>query len=503
MGLFSTSFVLLVVVALSAADGDDEFANYTITGRRFPDGFTFGVATAAYQIEGAWDADGKGEQVWDTFIHERPERVDDRSNGDVASDSYHRYEDDVRCMKEVGVDYYRFSIAWSRIIPDGDSETVSSKGIEYYTKLFKELKANGIKTMVTLYHWDLPTALEKKGGWLNPKIVEWFQMYALICYTFFGEYVDVWVTINEPKQICHTGYGNGAYAPGVVSPGVAEYVCARHVLLAHAGAWHMFDEQFRERLGSRNTIVIDSDWYEPATDSEADAEAAEVKRQFVHGMYAHPVFKGDWPQVMIDNVAKFSRLQGFNASRLPAFSEEEVRFVKGTYDFLALNHYTTYMVAAKEGLDFPAEVSWDADAGVDAYQKDTWQTAAVGWFKIVPWGFGKLLRWLKATYGDIEIVITENGVSDRTGTLRDQHRIDYFKAYMSHMLDAMYDGGVNVTAYTAWSIIDNFEWTQGFNAKLGMYYVNMSDPLRPRIAKDSSKYFANVISTRCLLDSCE
>ncbi|KAG5873669.1 hypothetical protein JTB14_013335 [Gonioctena quinquepunctata] len=497
----SSLIILCGTIALSRADGDDEFANYTITNRTLPKYITVGVATAAYQIEGAWNLDGKGDQIWDTYIHEKPDRVADLSTGDVASDSYHRYKEDVACMKEVGVDYYRFSIAWARILPDGTLNNINQAGIDYYVKLFEELQANGIESMVTLYHWDIPTALEKQGGWLNPKVVDWFVDYARLCYKLFGKYVKTWVTINEPKQICHGGYGGYDYAPGLESHGIGEYICARHVLLAHAKAWRVFDTEFRATLKSRNTIVTDSDWYEPATNSDEDEAAAETKRQFVYGMYANPVFKGNWPQVMIDNVAKNSKAQGFNESRLPAFSDEEINLIKGTYDFLALNHYTTYMVKASDS-DTVAEVSWEADAGVTVYQKDTWKTAAIGWFRVVPWGFGKLLRWVKATYGDKEIVITENGVSDRTGTLRDQHRIDYLSSYMSHMIDAIYDGGVNVTGYTVWSIIDNFEWVQGFNAKLGMYYVNMSDPLRPRTAKDSSRYLANVIKTRCLLDSC-
>uniref|UniRef100_V5GVG8 beta-glucosidase n=1 Tax=Anoplophora glabripennis TaxID=217634 RepID=V5GVG8_ANOGL len=218
-------------------------------------------------------------------------------------------------------------------------------------------------------------------------------------------------------------------------------------------------------------------------------------------MYANPVYKKNWPQIMIDRVAARSEKEGLTSSRLPAFTDEEVDYVSGTYDFLAINHYTSYMVS---GAGEPAigEPSWEKDAGGYVYQKDSWEQAAAGWFRIVPWGIGKLMRWLKSTYGDLEIVVTENGVSDRTGTLEDDHRISYYKSYMSHLLDAMYDGQVNVTGYTAWSIIDNFEWTQGFNAKLGIYYVNMSDPERPRVPKKSSKYYANVIKTRCLLDEC-
>ncbi|XP_056637774.1 cytosolic beta-glucosidase-like [Diorhabda sublineata] len=497
MKVFSSLLIFLGILAIGSTDGDEEFANYNVTNRKYPDGFKFGVATAAYQIEGAWNLDGKGEQIWDTFFHEHPERSNDGTNGDVATDSYHLYKEDIRCMKEVGVDYYRLSIAWSRLLPDGTIDNVNKNAKNYYTSLFEELRANGIEVMVTLYHWDLPTALEKQGGWLNPQVVDWFTDYATLCYHLYGTYVKDWVTINEPKQICHVGYGDGGYAPGVRSPGVGEYTCARHILLAHAKAWRVFDTQYRPTLKSRNTIVVDSDWYEPAT--SADEEAAETKLQFVHGMYMHPIVFGNWPQIMIDNVAKFSQVQGFNESRLPAFSNEEIELIKGTFDFIAINHYTTYMVKARSQPSYA--VSWVADSGVDSYQKDTWETAAIGWFKKVPWGFGKLLRWLRKTYGDLEIVVTENGVSDRDGSLQDQHRIEYIKNYMSHLIDAIHDG-VRVTSYTLWSIIDNFEWTQGFNGKLGIYFVNQSDPNLPRIAKDSSRYYANVIKTKCLLDQC-
>ncbi|XP_018576585.1 myrosinase 1 [Anoplophora glabripennis] len=486
---------------LSLGDGDDENVDYQITDKTYPEGFVFGVATASYQIEGGWNEDGKGEQIWDTWIHNNPGIVADGSTGDVASDSYHKYKEDVACMKEVGVQYYRLSISWARILPTGRIDKVNQAGVNYYLNVLKELKANGIEAMVTLYHWDLPTALQDIGGWTNPEIVEVFADFARLSYGLFGDYVQTWVTINEPKQICHGGYANAGYAPGIDSKGVGEYSCARNILLAHARGWHIYDQEFRSKQNGRITIVIDSDWYEPTNYTPEDEQAAETKRQFVFGMYANPVFIGNWPQVMIDRVADRSAKEGFNSSRLPAFSDEEISLIKGTYDFLALNHYTTYMVGAA---DEPAigSPSWELDAGGNVYQKDTWEQAAIGWFRVVPWGFGKLLKWIKATYGDLEIVITENGVSDRTGTLEDDHRINYIRSYMSHMLDAMYEDNIKITGYTLWSIIDNFEWTQGFNAKLGIYYINMTDPERPRVAKKSSKYYAKVIETGCLLDSC-
>nr|WPM03638.1 glycoside hydrolase family 1 [Phyllotreta armoraciae] len=501
MGLYSL-LILSSLVVLGTADGDDDNKNYNVTNRPFPKGFKFGVATASYQIEGAWNIDGKGPQMWDDFFHETPSRAFDGSNGDVAVDSYHLYNEDIRCMKEVGVDYYRLSLSWARILPNGTTDNINQLGVDYYTRVFEALEAKGIKTMVTIYHWDLPSALLARGGWLNPDIVDWFADYAELCYKLFGKYADSWITINEPKQICHGGYGIGAYAPGIVSNGIKDYVCAKYVLLAHAKAWRIYDERYRKVNGAKNTLVIDSDWYEPVTDSEEDAIASDTKLQFVHGMYGNPVVNGNWPDVMIENVADLSRKQGFNESRLPAFTEEEQKLLKGTYDFFALNHYTTYMVKART--NEVLTVSWDEDSKVDIYQKgrDIWKPAAIDWFRIVPWGFGKLLRWMRKTYGNVEIVITENGVSDQTGILKDQTRIDFLRNYMSHMLDAIHEADVNVTAYTLWTIMDNFEWTLGYIGKSGLYYVNRTDPTLPRIPKDSAKYYSKIIKTKCLIDEC-
>nr|CAH7737285.1 unnamed protein product [Callosobruchus chinensis] len=245
--------------------------------------------------------------------------------------------------------------------------------------LLQELHRNGIEPMVTLYHWDLPTALQNQGGWMNNKVVGWFTDYARLCFQHFGPLVKHWATINEPKQICHAGYGIGIGAPGITSGGVGEYLCAKYVLLAHASAYHVYDKEFRPTQQGKITIVLDSDWYEPGT--PADEAAAEVRRQFVYGMYANPIINGNWPQVMIDRVALRSQMEHFNHSRLPAFAPVQQRMLKGTFDYLSINHYTTYMVSAIP--ERPAgHPSWDLDAGVRLWQKAEWETAAIDWFKV-------------------------------------------------------------------------------------------------------------------------
>lgn len=207
-----------------------------------------GVANAATQIEGGWNEDGKSESIWDHFAHNFPEKIADKSNADIACDSYHKYKEDVALIKAMGLNHYRLSIAWTRVLPTGRTDNVNEAGVQYYKNVFKELRDNGIIPMVTLYHWDLPQILqEEMGGFMNESIADLFGDYARFCFETFGEDVQWWVTINEPKQVCQVGYGAGRYAPGIKSNGVGDYVCAKNLLLAHARAWHIYDEEFREK----------------------------------------------------------------------------------------------------------------------------------------------------------------------------------------------------------------------------------------------------------------
>lgn len=207
-----------------------------------------GVANAATQIEGGWNEDGKSESIWDHFAHNFPEKIADKSNADIACDSYHKYKEDVALIKAMGLNHYRLSIAWTRVLPTGRTDNVNEAGVQYYKNVFKELRDNGIIPMVTLYHWDLPQILqEEMGGFMNESIADLFGDYARFCFETFGEDAKWWVTINEPKQVCQVGYGAGRYAPGIKSNGVGDYVCAKNLLLAHARAWHIYDEEFREK----------------------------------------------------------------------------------------------------------------------------------------------------------------------------------------------------------------------------------------------------------------
>lgn len=216
----------------------------------FPENFKFGAANAAPQIEGAYLTDGKSETIWDRYAHEHPEKIADHSTLDIAADSYNKYKEDVACLTATGMDMYRLSIAWARILPTGYKESLNDLGVQYYKNLLNELKSNGIEPLVTLYHWDLPQILqENNGGWLNESTADLFAEYARICYQLFGDDVKLWITINEPKQICQTGYGGEWFAPGQGQSGVDDYICAKNVLLAHAKAWHIYNDEFKEKQG--------------------------------------------------------------------------------------------------------------------------------------------------------------------------------------------------------------------------------------------------------------
>ena len=253
--------------------------NSEFTTKRFPKNFLFGVATSAYQIEGAWNEDGKGENIWDRYLHEKPSTASFQ-NGDIACDSYHKYLEDVQLLKYLGVNYYRFSLSWSRILSTGYVNKVNQAAVDYYKNLINALKENKIEPFVTLYHWDLPQPLQDIGGWPNPLLVDHFADYARLAFALFGDDVKNWMTFNEPKQTCQYGYGYGLFSPGYASDGIGSYLCAHTIIKAHAKAYHIYDKEFRSQQNGRISFVIDTPWYEPGSDSDQDKEAAERKLQF-------------------------------------------------------------------------------------------------------------------------------------------------------------------------------------------------------------------------------
>jgi beta-glucosidase/6-phospho-beta-glucosidase/beta-galactosidase len=487
------AILLLCMSVLSVPEArgqDDDFLYDT-----FPEGFLWGTATSSYQIEGGWDADGKGEQIWDRWTHQGG-RVRNNDTGDIACDSYNRYEEDIRIMSNMGVDFYRFSLSWARILPDGTIGTINEPGIDYYNRLIDGLLAAGIEPMVTLYHWDLPQALQEHGGWENVSIVQHFNDFAALCFERFGDRVKLWLTFNEPWVVTWLGYGIDVFAPGVYGPDVTTYVVTHHIIKSHAEAWHTYDRQFRATQHGKISITLDIDWKEPLTNSTADIQAADRAVEFKLGWFANAILvNGDYPEVMKTNIARKSFEEGRSESRLPEFTFDEKIRNYGTYDFLGINHYSTSLVRHQvHGTEWP---SWEMDRDVDEYQDPSWPSSGSDWLKVVPWGIRRLLVWIKDHYGNPEVFITENGVSDipaEHGTLNDHFRVNFYREYINNVLKAVKLDGCRVIGYTAWSLMDNFEWNDGYEATFGLHRIDFDDPTRARIPKLSAEWYTTLIA---------
>ncbi|XP_006820738.1 cytosolic beta-glucosidase-like [Saccoglossus kowalevskii] len=463
----------------------------------FQQGFAWGAATAAYQIEGAWDEDGKGASIWDTFSHHEG-NIYGNHNGDIACDSYHKIYQDVELMKQLGLTHYRFSISWPRILPDGTSKTINQAGIDYYRELIDALLEANIKPMVTLYHWDLPQALQDIGGWENDMIVVYFNQYADVCFREFGDKVKLWITFNEPSEFIKEGYETGCLAPGLKHQGTSVYRVAHNVLLSHGTAWRTYDNKYRASQKGMVGICLVCNWAIPYSNSKEDVDATERFIMFMFGWFANPIFgSGDYPEAMKQQVMMKSREQGLTSSRLPDFNEEEKSLILGTMDFLGLNYYTTKRVRHLASPTYPA--SLDADQDLHCTYDDDWPTSGSTWLRPVPWGFRELLRWVKNKYNNPPIYITENGFSDPNlesegyPNLDDICRSKYIRSHINELLKAYIMDDVDIRGYMTWSLTDNFEWCDGYSSKFGLYHVDFTDPSRPRTPKTSVKTYRQIV----------
>lgn len=460
----------------------------------FPQNFSFAAASSSYQVEGGWNEGGKGLSIWDTETHKHPELISDRSNGDVATDSYHKYNEDIKLLKELGVQFYRFSISWPRILPNGRVTLLNQAGIDYYNNIINGLLAHGIQPMVTMYHWDLPQELQDLGGWANIYMVECFEDYTRLLYKLFGDRVRWWITINEPLIVSEGYAGEKGRAPNINEPGIANYLAIKTMLLAHARAHHVYHQEFKDTQKGKVGIAFNIHWFEPYANSSEDVAAAERTLQYKLGLYAHPIFSttGDYPPDLKERIADNSRAEGFHRSRLPNFTQQEISYIRGTWDFFGLNHYTTFW--SRPIVMQPASLRVK-DFGAEEIQDASCPTSNAYWLTVVPWGFRKILRWIKQKYNNPPVFVTECGFSD-DGRLEDKERVKYYVDYLRQMLKAMYYDGCDVIGFTAWSLLDTFEWANGYKEKFGLFYVNFSDPARPRIAKESARVYSEIVRTR-------
>jgi beta-glucosidase len=453
--------------------------------RRFPEDFVWGAATSAYQIEGAWDADGKGPSVWDAFSH-TPGRIANGDTGDVACDHYHRFREDVALMADLGLTAYRFSVSWPRVQPAGTG-AANEAGLRFYSDLVDALLEAGITPWVTLHHWDLPLALQDEhGGWLSPRMADAFADYARICFDALGDRVRHWITLNEPWVTAVLGYGEGAFAPGLTSAD-GPYRAGHEMLRAHGAAAEVYRREFQDRQGGIIGMANNCDWREPASEAPADRAAAQRALEFYLGWFADPLYHGDYPASMRDRLG----------DRLPAFSDEDHARLRGSADFFGLNHYTTHRVAHVDGgghVYDGANVGRAEDQDVAVTVDPDWPTTAMGW-PVVPDGCRQLLRWIDARYGRPPIVLTENGCAYDTGLVEgavdDARRVAYHAGYLGACHDAIGDG-TDLRGYFAWSLLDNFEWASGYDKRFGLHHVDFATGTRT--PKASAHWYRDVIA---------
>ncbi|KAL1514332.1 hypothetical protein ABEB36_003605 [Hypothenemus hampei] len=467
----------------------------------FPTDFLWGASTSSYQIEGAWNTSGKGENIWDWFTHSFPEKIKDGSNGDVAADSYNKYLDDVELLKNLGANVYRLSLSWSRILPNGTVNNINQEGVDYYINLLTALRENNIEPVVTIYHWDLPLPLHEMGGWTNPLIVDFYNVYADLCFSLFGDLVKYWLTLNESISQCYFGYGEGTHAPGYQESGTLTYICAYTQLLAHAKAYRTYNDTYKQMYNGEVGVVLVSLWYEPLTDSDEDKTAAENGVQWALGLFGHPIFIGNWPQVIIDRIGNLSALQGLNASRLPEFTSEEIELIKGTYDYMGFNYYTTFYATPINNIENIELVvqSYGVDRNVNSSVDPAWTSSASGLVYDVPTGIRSMLNWVAKNFGNPRILITENGwASLPESSLNDTERITYLQGHLCNTLKAIYIDGVNVFGYLNWSLIDNFEWDGGYDVRFGLVEVDFENSNRTRTPKQSYYAFQEIIKSNCI-----
>jgi len=475
------------------------------TAMAFPEGFAWGLGTAAYQVEGGWKEGGRGPSIWDTYSGadgSNPNTLMEAAGdtGAVACDHYHQWRQDVALMADLGLRHYRFSISWSRILPNGTlSGGVNEEGVAFYSALIDALLVHNITPFVTLYHWDLPQALQTASlpGWLDRALVPLFVDFADLCFSRFADRVKHWTTFNEPWTFVVLGYGSGSKAPGYPYTDIARgpYLAGHHVLLAHARAVGAFrTARHSGQIGITNNL----DWREPLSSAAADIAAAERALLWWLGWFADPIWRGDYPPEMRAKLG----------SRLPLFNAEERAALLGSSDFFGLNHYgsafcTNSPTAADYDLAGGTPPSYWSDAEAAVIHTPEMPQASSVWLYSVPWGLRKALSWIARRYGSPPIYITENGWStpgDEPAALGvvDPGRVLFLANYTSEVHRAIYEDGVDVRGYFAWSLMDNFEWEMGYSERFGLVYVEY-ETLR-RFPKASARWYSELMRTNALVD---
>ncbi len=449
-----------------------------MTGLNFPKNFFWGAATASYQIEGGADADGKGESIWDRFSH-IPGKITNGDTGDIACDHYHLYQQDVQLMKEIGLQSYRFSISWPRVFPVGRGK-INPQGMDFYNRLVDELLEKGIEPAVTLYHWDLPQALQDKGGWGNRDIVDEFAEYAAYIFEVLGDRVKKWITHNEPWVVAFAGHYQGRHAPGLKDLPLAVQV-SHYLILSHAKAV----QAYRRSKYHDGSIGITLNLYPcvPGSDSPADRQAATLVDGHNNRWFLDPVLKGEYPA----DILKLYQ-EKLNS---PVILPGDMELIKANpMDFLGVNYYFRKVIQHSGNHPF---------LQFEEIKPEGSRYTAMDW-EITPQGLTDLLTRLDRDYNHPHIYITENGAAFKDDRweeeiINDQDRVEFLEQHFAAAHRAI-EAGVKLDGYYVWSLMDNFEWAHGFGKRFGLIYIDY--PTRRRIWKKSALRFREVIKNNGL-----
>ncbi len=450
--------------------------------RAFPDGFLWGAATASYQIEGAAEEGGRSPSIWDTFSHS-PGRTDGGDTGDVACDHYHRLTEDLGLMKELGLDAYRFSVAWPRILPGGTG-AANPQGVAFYDRLVDGLLAAGIRPVVTLYHWDLPQVLEDRGGWRNRDVAQWFAEYSGAVVTALGDRVRNWTTLNEPWCSAMLGHTIGVHAPGRQEAGEG-VVTAHHLMLAHGTAVPLIREGCAD---AEVSITLNPTWIHGPDDADdADLDAVRRADNALNGIFYGPLFHGEYPEGFLDDVAHLT-----DGSWL---HDGDLETISAPLDNLGVNNYFPTRVRATRPGEEPAGTlhllpGCERVSEIEPRPPVT----AMGW-EISPESHRMIVERSARECG-LPIYVTENGsawddVVDEDGAVHDPERVAYLHGHLGALADAVADG-LDLRGYFAWSLMDNFEWAYGYGKRFGIVHVDYDT--QRRTVKDSGREYARILA---------
>lgn len=446
---------------------------------KFPNDFIWGASTASYQIEGAYNEDGKGESIWDRFTHQSG-NILNGDTGDVACDHYHKFKKDVELMNKIGLDSYRFSISWPRIFPRGTGK-VNQKGLDFYKRLIDELLKNDIKPVPTLYHWDLPQKLQERGGWTNRDTAKYFQEYAMRVIDEFDGLVTQWITHNEPWVASFVGHAFGQHAPGK-----QDYQSAlqslHHILLSHGLVVESFKEEEKEgKIG----ISVNLGDFQPGSDKKEDLAATWRQDNFMNKIILDPLFRAKYPKELFNFFQK-------NVGEVE-IRDQDMSIISYPMDFLGINYYSRNIIkhAEEKNILETKEVKVNDS-----------QYTEMGW-EVYPEGIYNVLERVNNEYSKIPLYITENGAAfqdklTENGKVNDQNRINYLREHLKNAHEAIQDG-IPLKGYYVWSIMDNFEWAYGYSKRFGLIYVDYKDNQK-RYFKESAKWYREVIERNGIED---